>query len=323
MADRVNPTLIGGFVVGAIVLGVAGLLMFGGGKLFRESSEGVLFFSGSVNGLSNGSPVTFQGVRIGAVKSVGILADRETLAFLVPVVIEVEPGNLRIVRDGKAAQGELGENPSDVLRSMIDKGLRAQLRMRSMVTGQLEVALVFQPESPATYQDPIGGRLEIPTVPSGMEELTKSIEELPLRELAESTAATIAQIQKLLSSPEIARLAASANDTMKEIRTTLASARKSVDGVEREMQELRKQLNGHIGSVAAELTETAKSTRTVLTQAEKTLVEVESAIDEHSTARQNLTEALADVGGAAEAVKTLADYLERHPESLLRGKGGE
>lgn len=323
MAERVNPALIGGFVVGAILLGVAGLLMFGGGKFFRETSEGVLFFSSSVNGLVNGSPVTFQGVRIGVVKSVGIMADPETFSFLVPVIIEIERGNLDIVRDQTVAAGTLGADPGEVLRRLIDKGLRAQLRTRSMVTGQLEVALSFHPDAPANYLDPIGGRLEIPTVPSSMEALTKSLQELPIEALMQSMLATIENIQKLVSTPEFATLAGSVEETLKEVRVTLASARKSVEGAEIEMRELRQELSAQTGPLAEELTETARSTRAFLLQAEKTLAEVASAVDEESKVRRNFTEALDDVGDAAQAVKALADYVERHPESFLRGKGGE
>ena len=91
MAKQVSKTVIGGFVISAIVLLVIGIVIFGGGKFFTKTFKYVLFFDRSIKGLNVGAPVVFRGVEIGSVNSVAIRADAETLKVDIPVVIEVEP----------------------------------------------------------------------------------------------------------------------------------------------------------------------------------------------------------------------------------------
>jgi paraquat-inducible protein B len=142
MAKKVSKTLIGGFVVGAVALIVAGVLVFGSGKFLQESYRYVLFFPGSLKGLSVGAPVLFQGVKVGSVIDITIEADADAQTSQIPVTMEVLPKKFKVVR------GKRRSDPYESLAILIERGLRAQLQQQSFVTGQLMIGLDFYPDTP-------------------------------------------------------------------------------------------------------------------------------------------------------------------------------
>ena len=136
MSTRANPTVIGVFVLGAVVLLVLALLAWGGTGLFRTRLDYVLFFDSSVIGLNNGAPVTFRGVKVGQVTDIQIRWGTP----LVAVYISVEPDLLKgTPKAGAQAQ---------IQQAVMERGLRAKLKMQSFVTGVLYVALEPAPDTP-------------------------------------------------------------------------------------------------------------------------------------------------------------------------------
>ena len=140
MSRQANPAMIGGFVVGALVLGVITLLLLSGGQWFQQRQQHVLYFEGAAQGLQVGAPVVLLGVKVGTVKHIrlGLMQDGHT--FTVPVTIEIEPA---VVLASNGEQVDLGD--PQTLRKLIERGLRAQLRMQSLLTGLLFVQLDFRP----------------------------------------------------------------------------------------------------------------------------------------------------------------------------------
>jgi len=162
---RIDPRVIGSFVVGAILLSVAGLIFFGPGGIISETEIYVLHFDSSVKGLTVGSPVRFRGVKIGQVKDINVRVRTTDYEFYIPVIIEIEPS--RIETDGTnlglfdALKNTVkGGNPLDRL---VEKGLRAQLQMDSLVTGRLYVNFDMHPDAPI-YQ--VEYPSEYPTLPT-------------------------------------------------------------------------------------------------------------------------------------------------------------
>jgi paraquat-inducible protein B len=137
-----RPAVVGGFILGALALGVAAILLFGGSWLFARTARAVVFFEGSVAGLDVGAPVTFRGVRLGSVQRISLSASAGSLTARIPVFLEIEPN--RITWEGR----ELRNDPADYGR-LVEAGLRAQLASQSFVTGQLRVDLDFRPGTPA------------------------------------------------------------------------------------------------------------------------------------------------------------------------------
>src|SRR3989442_7853685 len=159
MARRANPALIGAFVVGALTLAVSGLVVFGGGRVFRNTKPLVAYFEESVKGLSIGAPVTFQGAKVGSVTDVRVVVDPETLTISTPVFCEVDAARLTEVGGGPLALR------ADTTRTkeLIKRGLRAQLEMQSLVTGQVGIALAFRPDTPLRLTGLTPDYLEMPT----------------------------------------------------------------------------------------------------------------------------------------------------------------
>src|SRR4030095_10291827 len=124
MGSKISPTMIGAFVVGAIVLVIAGVLLFGGGKFFQEKVPYVLFFDSTVEGLNVGAPVIFCGVQIGQVTEISAIADPQTFDVRIRVEIELVRGVIKV--------GEEGQRFTDQRKGVervIQKGARATLRM--------------------------------------------------------------------------------------------------------------------------------------------------------------------------------------------------
>src|SRR5215468_6035070 len=123
MGRQMNPTTIGAFVVGAIVLLIAGALLFGGGKFFQEKLPYVLFFESSVEGLNVGAPVVFRGVQVGQVTAISAIADPQTFDVRIKVKIELVRGVIRV-----GAEGQSFTDPNQAIQALLQKGGRATLR---------------------------------------------------------------------------------------------------------------------------------------------------------------------------------------------------
>src|ERR1700675_3901096 len=136
MNKKISPTLIGAFVVGALALIVAAVLILGSGKLFLHSRDFVLYFDGSVNGLRGGAPGKFKGVEIGAVKNLLLQLGSDLSVQHIPVIIRVDAE--KITKRG--GEGAAVTDP-EVGKELIDQGLRGQLQMESFLTGLLYVGL--------------------------------------------------------------------------------------------------------------------------------------------------------------------------------------
>ena len=90
MNKKISPTLIGAFVIGAIALLVIAIIVFGSGRLFKQTREFVLYFETSVNGLRVGAPVKFKGVEVGSVKNIVLQLEKDTQVARIPVIIEID-----------------------------------------------------------------------------------------------------------------------------------------------------------------------------------------------------------------------------------------
>jgi paraquat-inducible protein B len=256
----------------------------------------VAFFSGSIKGLNVGAPVELRGVKIGTVKDIHLEFNAEELTVRIPVLLEFEPERISLETTE--------EDPYKYFDQLVERGLRAQLQLQSVVTGQLMVALDFYPDKPAELRGGYGEYREIPTIPTTTEELTKTLANIPFEELFNSLLSTVAKIGELVSSEEITKSMQSMQMVMKDIR-------KLVNNVDEKIVPL-----------STNLEQVTISARNMMEEVDKTLILVEDILAEDSALRSEISKALEEFAGAARSMRLLADYLERHPEALLRGKKG-
>lgn len=348
MSKQANPKVIGAFVVGAVVLVIVGLLVFGGGRFFKDKKGFVLFFEGSVQGLSIGAPVAFKGVRIGSVTDIKITFDTRDKGLFIPVFIEIEPDRVTPMH-GVPLDRVIEETKREpILDYLVTKGLRATLDLQSLVTGQLFVNLDFYPEKPARYVGIETGYAEIPTVSSSLEQLSKTVEKLPIDEIATRVQHALEGIEHWVNSPELKETIISINQTMKNVASTtqsindeikpfLAEVSKTVvetQGLVRDMRvhvnplaadarKLLATMNTYLPRLASSMEKTLHTADTALKKAEATLGSLEGTVGEDSRLRFEFSETLKELTTASRSIRTLADYLDRHPEALLRGKGDD
>ncbi len=172
MSKQANKSLIGAFVVGAMVLVVVGVLTFGSGQFMREMITFVLYFDGSIKGLSIGAHVNIRGVKVGEVTDIKVRFEGEDFAVRTPVFIEIDPDKFSEFSEQKAGEYLKRLRLNKMVDVLIKRGLRAQLKSQSLVTGQLLVALDFYPDKPINL---VGGETvyqEMPTISSTIEQLT-------------------------------------------------------------------------------------------------------------------------------------------------------
>jgi paraquat-inducible protein B len=177
MAKQANRMMIGGFVVIAVIILAASLVVFGSGKFFKKTNEYVLYFDGSVKGLSVGAPVLFQGVQVGAVTSISIQADMDTSKVDIPVIVEIEPERF-VTESGQHAESD--EELREQITRLIEAGMRAVLEMQSFITGQLMIEVDFHPDTPVNLRNIDKDHLEIPTIPSTTQRLAQTLQRLDL-----------------------------------------------------------------------------------------------------------------------------------------------
>jgi len=340
MGKQASRTVIGAFVVGAIALAVAGVLVFGSGKLLSKQARFVMFFDGSLKGLQVGAPVVMQGVKIGEVTDIYVMADPATLEFFTPVLVKIDPGKIRVAGQETTTWKMRKEEYSDY-QALVKKGMKAQLVLQSFVTGQLWIGLDLYPDKPVRLVGMIKDVPEIPTIPPTLEEISKTVGNLPLKEIAGKLDNVLTGIARLVNSPELQRTVANMEKATGDIdrlvkrvdsqveplsadvRRTLEEANKTLASAQGALAQAEKTLafkEGVPGQVAESLLATLSSVRSSLDESRKALVEVQGLTSQSAYLGYEAGSTLEEMKSLSRSVRSLTDYLERHPESLIRGK---
>ncbi|WP_027713695.1 MlaD family protein [Desulfuromonas sp. TF] len=324
MSRRANPALIGAFVLGAIALVVAGIMVFGSGRYFTDTRTFILFFPGSVRGLNEGAPVLLRGVRVGSVVDVNILLDPEKMGFRIPVLIEIDPEHISVL-DGPPIGKE--RSPDEMARLLIARGLRAQLQLQSFLTSQLLINLDIYPDTEPRLVDVDTPHIQIPTIPSNLERLSQTLGEIPLEEMVRKTFLTLEGIERFVNAPELTSSLRSLDSTLREVHELvgtldqrLGSTDQRLESTLREAQELLQNLNRQVEPLMSTLRETSRTGRQTLESAEQFMNSLEGMTGEDAEIRYRLTETLREVALAARSLRSLADFLEANPDALLRGR---
>ncbi len=314
MSKQVNKTLVGGFVVGAIALLVAAIVIFGGGKFFRNTRTYVLYFDGSVKGLAVGAPVNFKGVPIGVVTDVRLQFNSKDLHLTIPVLIEFYPE--RVEQMGGI------ENPEIIMKRLIDKGLRAQLKMQSLITGLLMIELDFYENKPAVFAG--DGKIpELPTIPSSTEELSRTLANIPFDQIADKLTKAIQGIEHIINSPETGATLTSLAAAVKDIQSLVRNVDEKIGPLTKEYGALATNANEELDKVGNAVAKMLDSAEKASDQANRLMVKTSDVTSANSPVVYELTRSLQDLSMAARSLRTMSDTISQHPESLLYGKGGK
>jgi paraquat-inducible protein B len=257
----------------------------------------LVYFDGSVRGLSVGAPVEFQGIKIGSVVDIAVKFDPDNQEIQIPVLLELQAD--RLASKKKIQEMEQKTPPYSVLKKFVERGMRAQLQTGSLLTGQLFVEFAFHPNLPRKSLIMTGKYPEIPAVPATMDQFRRTVTDLmaeirkmPLDKIAQEILETVEGANHLVNSPE-------AQEAIHSLNAALGNVEKLTEGLDQRVKRL------HLS-------------------VEKTLAKARSALelaDPDSPAAVNLNSALEELAMAARSIRVLTDYLEQHPESLVHGKG--
>jgi paraquat-inducible protein B len=321
MAKKANPKLIGIFVVGAVALLVIGVVVFGGGKFFAKKERFVLYFAGSVKGLSLGAPVTLRGVEIGKVTGVKVLFNRETLSFQTPVYIEMFADKVQSVGKMIAEKAVMyDKDTADTLDLLVQLGLRAQLDLQSMLTGKLQVSFDVHPGTQVYYANIDKEVRELPTVPSNMQRLAQMLRNLDLEGMVKDVRQTLAVIKSLVSSPEVAASIVSLHKTLDDIGKLARTTNRKVGPLADSATTLIRNVDGQVDPLMANLNQTLDQARAALEQAQVTLASVGGVVAEDSMLMWELERTLKELRNMSRSINDLAEDLQRQPDSIIRGK---
>lgn len=242
-------------------------------------------FEQSVRGLQIGAPVDFRGVVLGEVAKIELDFDPERRRFRTMVLVHFWPERLRS-RSRDPNRTDLRRPPAERMQRFVDAGFRGQLRSANLITGQLYIALDFFPNAPKAAIDNSRVPPEIPTVPGSLVELEESL----------------GAIAKKLEKVPFDQIGEDLRKALAGLRVTL----------------------GNIDKVATRIdTQIGPELQKTIEQARRTLESAEKAVGADSPLQTDLRETLQEVSRASDALRELVDYLERHPESIIRGKRGE
>jgi paraquat-inducible protein B len=238
-------------------------------------------FEHSLRGLAVDAPVEFLGVKFGRVVSVNLDYDEKTQTFPVIVGAVVYPQRLGQAHDklAKLSGGDGDSEMPKIMSGLVAHGLRAQARNGNLLTGQLYIALDFDPKAKKVDFNPNARPFEIPTTPGDFDHIQEQV------------ASIVDKIEKI----------------------PFDSIGKNLDGSLHE-------LNGTLKQVNTELLPEAKRT---LQGVNKTVGTANDALSEDSPLQQNIANTLEELQRTVRSVRAFTDYLGRHPEALLRGRGAD
>ncbi|WP_068829082.1 MlaD family protein [Pseudomonas sp. BMS12] len=313
MSETRKPLLIGSFLLGGLFLLVAGALLLSRESWFSQPSEYVVYFTGALDGLDVGADVTYRGVKIGSVREIRLSYDRNIKDVVMPVILRIQPNR---------TEGKRGFD--QVLKQLVERGLRAQLQTPSLLTGKAIVALDMFPDQRGYVREP--NEVELPAIPSVpsridqaanlLNDLIGEVRELPLRELIDSASKAMQGIERLSNSSDL-------QQGLHSLATTLAGLDRLTQRLETQLPALlgsAQRSSGEFNATLGEIRLTTAALRQTLEQTNALLGDGRRSLGPQSELQYELSNALQELGRASKALQRSAESLEQQPQSLIFGK---
>lgn len=331
MKTKPNPAAIGMFITGAAVIIVLSVLLFSSGRLFRSTKSYLLTFQEPVTGLDAGAPVKMLGVTIGEVSEVWLGVNPTNQSPMINVVIDVD----RQTAETKTKDYHYDlDDRANFERSVRERGLRGQLATLSLLSGRLYIALEHRPDETGFQlnREAEHGYWEIPTVPSATREMMMSVTttldnlaQLDLRGISEELKGLLNDIRESLAEIEFGKVNNRLVSSLDEVDSLLSdpnlkSALTNLNLTLKNAGEVTGKLNREVNPLLTDI-------RSGVTQAGEALEEATAALDglnrqiqPGSPLSDELLTTLERAGRAIDAIRELAQELQRNPNSIITGK---
>jgi Paraquat-inducible protein B len=306
----------GSFVV---MRNTLGLLLFSSSKLFTATQDFIMYFDESLNGLNEGAPVKYRGVRVGSVKRVMVRYNQATNDYALPVIVQLEE---KLINERLGEPGEVFR--TGILEERIRHGFRASLQAESLVTGVLYIEVRPHADAALPVYHQLHKRyIEIPTEPAQIQQLFNNLASLDVKGIETNINAlllkldsvvgglrmsdinegnVIVSVQRLVNSPAITNDLALVGTAMEQYRL------------------LGEKLNHRIDPLADSFTNSLVEAERSLAQIRGAAENLRTLIAPDSPLRNNLDQALQQLAGAGQSLATLADFLKQHPNALISGR---
>jgi len=287
--------------LGVLALGVTRLAS---GTFFSSGEKYMLYFQGSVTGLTVGAPVVFRGVPLGKVTSISLMTFAQDDTITIPVGIDIAKESVSHIGASGGVTDTVREN---MIIRLVERGLRARIATVSYLTGHARVELDLFPETPARYYSKDHSR-EIPTLSSPMEELSRTLSRIDVEKIAHNLLHALDSLRKVADeaaslSHDIPALTAGVRRAMQQLETAAERTAREVPRI------------GHDIGVAMD------SVNRAADRAEKLFLDANRLMSPNAATVRDLQNSLKELAEAARAIRSLANNLERNPESLIRGRG--
>jgi len=317
MSKKKHTVAIGAFVLGAILIAVLTVVFVIGSGFGQEQRKVVMVFDGSVKGLMVGAPVALRGVQIGQVTKIELILDSDAGEVIMLVEAALRSQNIRF-------QGKVND---ELINELVAQGMRAQLNVQSLLTGLLYIQLDFHEGSELDLEGVDSPYLQIPTIPTELERLTREVQQIDIAKLARDTESTLNSINQFFNAesfrtlPDDVREALNSFTLLSEaLRVQLASTGPRLDTSLEEFSTTLRTANNELPVLAAGLKSSLTSLESATREFEGAMGALEGTIGADSATVYELNRALKEVAKAGRAMQALARTLEEQPEALLRGK---
>ncbi len=342
---KTDPRVIGAAVLGTVALIIAAVMIFGSGKVIDDRPRAVILFDGSVNGLSVGAPVTLRGVQVGEVVDIRLRADVREHRVSIPVYVAFNLNNAQVL-------GVRGEAFAISTAAAVERGLRAQLQMQSVITGQLYVELGFMPHVAPRMLSTDRGVPEIPAAPRILDVLQDQLSGMPLRQIGDGALRVMDLLDGLLNTPEIANVLTEGAGATSELHGVLTEVHGQVapvagnvihatteaDRAMAELQATAHALQTETRATLGQIRETLKTFETqgtaigsdvkaTLRAVDRTVLQVDTAaagiagtVGDGTPGKADIDQILRNLAAATRALRGLSETLERNPNALVTGK---
>ena len=332
MSRHSNPTTIGAFVIGAIVLIAGGFAIFGGSQIFADKIRYVALFDEPTNGLRVGANVMLNGVRIGYVSDIVLLIDEGTFDTETQVTMEILTEDYIMTSSGTPIDSEMTSFIDHT--ALVDwAGLRATLEIESFVTGQLRIELQFRPETEPVMRAIDPPYPEIPTITSNIQAMLDKVqnwltdlqENVDIPALATQLSSVLTGLDELVHSQDVRESLAGINTLVndrntQDIGSTMQAALEELREASQSARSMFDDAGESVDTLLAEARPVLKSLDAALIHAEQTLAIAKKQLSGDSEQFYQLDTTIEELERAARSIREFFDYIERNPEALIRGK---